>query len=303
MRRLLAIAIIICAYALNSEVSFGTNNEPDNSMLSTKPLSDAVDLHFTGKYCTECHEKVPKQRGDTVLKYEGDFSQLCRCHYNTRGRCPHPVELEPSKELKARIPADLPLRGGKIACSTCHDIYMQCQESKIDKMFSRGNTFLRGAPFSSRTSLCFKCHDQDQYTMLNPHNQLDESGDIVVDMCLYCHVEKPDEKDASYKDVKLIDDLEMLCVGCHNRERANNKSLHASHIVKPSAKVLARIKQAQEEFSTILPLDADGKVTCVTCHNPHEKGVIPPEKPAAKGAGETFRHRTPGNMCIACHLM
>lgn len=180
---------------------------------------------------------------------------------------------------------------------------MQCQTFPMDKVFVRKKTVLRGAPFSSRTSLCFRCHNKDTFKMFNPHEQLDENGEIVVQVCLHCHVEKPDEKNASYKDVRLIGDHEMLCVRCHYKEKANKQSLHASHLRKPSAKVLATIQKMAQNLATILPLDSDGKVTCVTCHNPHEEGVIPPEKPASKGAGVRFRHRTPGNMCIACHLM
>jgi len=59
----------------------------------------------------------------------------------------------------------------------------------------------------------------------------------------------------------------------------------------------------EEKFGIILPLDADGKMTCVTCHNPHQKGVIPPERAAAKGADSKFRHRLPDKMCTECHQM
>ena len=129
---------------------------------------------------------------------------------------------------------------------------------------------MRGTPYANETEVCFRCHDKKAYRGLNPHNQLDRSGTVVTEKCLFCHVEKPDEKRAGYKDVTLIGDLEMLCVRCHYRVKANKQSLHATHVRKPSHEVLVKIRESEKEFNTILPLDSEGKVTCVTCHNPHD---------------------------------
>lgn len=299
MQRLSVVTITIILYAFSNTLLFAA----DNNIPGLADLAEDTNLHFDQKYCTQCHETVPEKGVDTLLRFDGNLRQLCRCHYNTRGRCPHPADIQPSQIMKTRIPADLPLKNGRICCTTCHDVYLQCRDSDIDRLFPKGDAFLRGAPFSNKTTQCFRCHDKEQYGMLNPHDQLDGSGKIIVERCLYCHVEKPDEKKAGYKDVKLVGDLEMLCVRCHGRVKANRQSLHATHIRKPSAQVLAGIVQAEKTFKTTLPLDAEGKVTCVTCHNPHEKGVIPATKPAAKGASEPFKQRTPGNMCIACHVM
>jgi len=284
---------------LGSLLLFGTGN----SVLGASDLPEETNLHFDETYCTQCHEEVPEKGKGALLRFGGNLGQLCRCHYNTRGRCPHPADIQPSEELKNSIPADLPLKEEKIACTTCHDVYRQCRESRVDKLFPKGDAFLRGAPFATQTAVCFRCHNKEAYKELDPHDQLDGSGTVVTEKCLFCHVEKPDQKRSGYKDVKLIGDLEMLCVRCHSRVKANRQSLHAIHVRKPSPKVLAKIHEAEEAFNTILPLDAEGKVTCVTCHNPHEKGVIPAEKPAAKGASEPYKQRTPGNMCTACHVM
>ena len=54
-------------------------------------------------------------------------------------------------------------------------------------------------------------------------------------------------------------------------------------------------------YSTILPLDDEVKITCVTCHNPHEKGVIPLDRDSAQGAGELFKQRFSTILCKACH--
>ncbi len=259
-------------------------------------VTDDTDIHYTGKFCSECHEKTPEEGGNKFLKFGGDFGQLCKCHNYTPGEYIHPENIVPSEEIKAKMPDTMPLTDGKISCVTCHDIYLQCQKSKRLKWLNR--RFLRGAPYGKRTGICFRCHDEKKYKMLDPHTQLNANGDIIVEKCLYCHVEKPDERQAPYKDVKLIGNLEMLCQRCH-AERKHPAS--ANHLRKPSAGTLAIMKEGEKKFSIILPLDSDEKVTCATCHNPHEKGVIPDKMAGAKGASEKFRHRLPGKMCMACH--
>jgi hypothetical protein len=268
----------------------------------TTTVTETTDIHYTGKYCTECHEKTPVEGGDKFLKFGGDFTQLCRCHGYTAGTYIHPVDIEPSEEKKPKIPDDLPLQDGKITCSTCHDIYMQCQYNPRLKQLNKN--FLRGAPYVSRTTMCFRCHDEKKYKMLDPHTQLTAKGDIIVEKCLYCHVEKPDvERASSIKDIKLIGGFEVLCSRCHF-EQSQLHPINANHLRKPTVKTLEMMKEAERRFGIILPLNYEGKVTCITCHNPHERGVIPAYKAAAKGASEEYRLRLPGKteqICLACH--
>jgi len=296
MKRLIPTTITIIIILLISNVMFARVGGENRVMPITEVITEATDLHYTGKYCTECHEKTPKKGGDKFLKFGGDFTQLCRCHGYTPGNYIHPVDIEPSEEKKAKIPDDLPLQNGKVACITCHDIYMQCQDTPRLKQLNK--RFLRGAPYAHRTDICFRCHDEKKYKMLDPHNQLNANGDIVIEKCLYCHVETPDVKRATFKEVKLVGNLEALCQRCHGeRDHPAGKN----HLRKPSDDTLAIMKQGEKQFGIVLPLDHNGRVSCPTCHNPHEKGVIPPEREGAKGAGEKFRHRLPGKICLACH--
>lgn len=82
---------------------------------------------------------------------------------------------------------------------------------------------------------------------------------------------------------------------------SGNHAGNFDHMVKPSARMLSVMKNMEEKFGIILPLDSEGKMTCATCHNPHDTGVIPPESPASKGAGSKYRHRLPERLCIECH--
>lgn len=296
MKRLLLLPIIL--FFLVSCISIEQTKQEDKSLSEfavREKVKKEEEYHYTGKYCTDCHEQTPQRGGSKYLKHAGDYNLLCKCHLETPNSYIHPVDIKPSKEKEEKFPPDFPLQDEKVTCITCHDIYRQCQRRTVDK-FS-----LRGAPYPRRTDFCFKCHYKKSYGKLNPHTQLEENGDIRVKVCLYCHTEKPDEIRARFEDVKFYGDLAMLCQRCHMIR--GNHSGNFNHMVKPSPELLANMTLMEEKFGIILPLDADGKMTCITCHNPHQKGVIPPERAAAKGADSKFRHRLPDRMCIECHQM
>jgi hypothetical protein len=61
------------------------------------------------------------------------------------------------------------------------------------------------------------------------------------------------------------------------------------------------MRKLESQYGVILPVDENGKLTCITCHNPHEAGAIPKTLAGAKGAGEKLRHRLPKVLCAECH--
>ena len=258
-------------------------------------LPDDLNLHYTGKYCLACHTQKPVAGGAQYLRYNGDVNQLCRCHAPLMKNYPHPVNVKPSDDMRDRVPAAFPLRDGQLVCNTCHQIYLQCQYQPT------ATTMLRGAPYSRRTDVCFACHDRSRYKELNPHQHVDDQGKLLTNRCLYCHKNVPDVKQARYQDVTFVGDLVAMCQRCHNIR--GNHAGNADHLVKPSTKLLTVMQQMEIEFGIILPLDADGRMTCITCHNAHAKGVIPVDRPAAKGAGAKYRHRLPGRLCTECHRL
>jgi len=311
MKKLAATALIITLFSMGctyeaKDTRFGKigtsitpKSEPQTEITSTLPIM--TDIHYSAKYCIECHVEIPPKKGPKFLKYGGDFKKLCRCHYNTEQNYPHPVDLEPSEALTRRIPRELPLQDGKVTCATCHQIFNQCHDKPQEKIFLKDTKFLRGAPYQNRTDLCFRCHDIDEYRKYNPHLQLDPKKQIIEAKCLYCHSEVPDENRANYEDVKLLVNAESICLGCHSRITEN--LWHTRHLRKPPLEISKRIEELKDKYHIILPLDPEGKITCATCHNPHQKGVIPDKRAGAKGAGEKFRHRLTDNMCVRCHPM
>ncbi len=292
-------------------LSFGTTwGEPLVPPLIDKSINKGTNIHFSGKFCTECHLSTPKPGEPQTLLFGNDYIKSCRCHGYLPETYIHPVYITPSPSKKTIIPVDMPLQDGKITCATCHEIHLQCRINKQAQ--SQNSAFLRGAPYVSRTGICQRCHDQDNYKMLNPHNQLDYDGQIVKEKCLYCHTEVPDVEKSSnlpsdifLKKIQLIGDLTDVCGRCHPN-RNSQHPIKTEHFLKPSAKVLAAMQQSEKLVGTLLPLDHRGRITCPTCHNPHEQGVISPGRIAATGAGEKYRLRVPGlgtfdQICNACH--
>ncbi len=277
-------------------VAAGRQRAADEYQFENKDLTPDTNIHYTGQYCNECHEKTPVEGGDPYLKYAGDDKQLCRCHVFSSTAYIHPSDIKPTPEKKKRIPADFPLKEGRVACITCHDIYRQCRK----RLFNRNS--LRGAPYPKRTDFCYRCHAAETHQPLDPHHQINDAGELIIANCLICHAEKPDEKHATFSDVKFIGDIEVMCRRCHHI--TGNHSGNADHMgIRPSADGMKRIQAMEKKHNLRLPLDENGKMTCITCHNPHEKGVIPEDRPGAKGAGSKYRHRLSENLCQECHQM
>ena len=151
---------------------------------------------------------------------------------------------------------------------------------------------------SRKTNICPDCHKKNAYRVNDPHTQLSEGGDIIKEKCLYCHPEKPDEKSATFTvlrpEIKFNRDLKELCLGCHSRQYDFSHPVNANHLLIPSDEMLSMMKASEAQFGVILPLNFNGEIMCATCHNPHERGVIPAEKAASRGASEKFRVRLIG---------
>lgn len=299
-------AFVVMLIFLSTMAVAGENGDGFPVAFVSPEVTTSTDIHFDKRYCLECHTETVKS-GTPSLRFT-NILQTCRCHGYTPDTYTHPVDIVPSPEIKAKIPVELPLTDGKITCHTCHLIQWQCQDDPEAKRVN--GIFLRVNPFLPRTAICYFCHNEQQYKMLDPHNQLDVFGNIIATKCLYCHTEKPDAQKDFFKSgggkgqgVKLIGDLAVLCSRCHFKQRRLHP-ISASHFKKPSARTLRNMRKSEKQFRISLPLNYKGEVTCVTCHNPHEHGVIPSDRATAKGASEKARLRRPlfGNkICLACH--
>ncbi|MFQ5442675.1 MAG: cytochrome c3 family protein [Thermodesulfobacteriota bacterium] len=150
-------------------------------------------------------------------------------------------------------------------------------------------------------------------TIINPHNQISDEGDVLWSRCLICHKNVPDiKKEKSIKDVKLRfgKDYNRVCYSCHKVKRhpgaegvgpAMSGFVAPKHLLAPTKDVYLNMRLGMKEVSVILPLEPEtGKIFCGTCHNPHERGVLYGK--ANWGADQESLLRSEGlDVCQLCH--
>lgn len=260
---------------------------------------DAVNPHWTGTHCRECH--TDEQGGE--LRFRGDSIQICnRCHATQAASSePHPVGVILPEAMKRQTTHRWPLQEGKITCLTCHDALPQMYDKPFEQFFN--SSFLRIRPAASQDELCFSCHDKKDYRKENPHQQLDAAGTIMEQTCLSCHRTVPDVRQTSaYNTVanSLRDEAEKLCTSCHGGKHADHP-VRGNHLVAvpDTMREIQRLKT--NEQGVYLPLFGN-RISCVTCHNPHQRGVLK-QSGVSAGAGEEYflRLRRGQTLCIHCH--
>lgn len=151
-------------------------------------------------------------------------------------------------------------------------------------------------------------------TIINPHEQINDEGEVLWQTCLICHTETPDIiKSKSIKDVKLRfdDDLNQICYRCHSGVKPHPAAEESEammsgykapdHLVVPSKVIKLNMRLILKDIPTILPVDPkSGKIFCATCHNPHERGLLVGR--ADYGADHLKRLRSAGlDICQYCH--
>ena len=106
----------------------------------------------------------------------------------------------------------------------------------------------------------------------SPHARKDQKA------CIVCHVSQPAEGSAPAKEnnLRFGGDIVALCSSCHE----GYKHMHPVKIA-----VAPGMKSPED-----LPLDMDGKITCITCHD------------AMEASGVHRRRRMVGrSLCLNCH--
>ena len=271
--------------------------------------------HWKKDDCDICHQGENKPSSKNLRISNVD--KLCStCH---DGRFDHsyihPIAVKPKKDMLRKMNKHykqvLKKTDGRIGCISCHDIAVQCKAEQSGQRLTNPK-FFRLGPFKSRSQPCYFCHDKKQYQRLNPHDQVDNKGNIKKAKCRICHASSYQElsQAKNIRDVRFNaddDNLSSMCWGCHiwtphpgGQFSFFKSSKGPNHLIKPPAYILSAIKKTEEQKNIILPREpATGKIFCGTCHNPHEKGVIKNVK-AAKGADSRRRLRTE-NICHSCH--
>lgn len=260
-------------------------------------ISKKINPHWKNVMCVSCHEGEPKKGADT-LKEGGDLIRLCfRCHAFKYSRSDiHPVNVIPSRFVT--VPPEMPLKEGRVTCSTCHDSSLQEGGERAGSP-RRGNPkFLRGG-FSTRNEFCHRCHTRQLMGLLNPHDQLDAHGRKDEIKCLFCHSSRP-EGLPGWMVRRQFDGetVNQLCLLCHP-DRYQNEHPLAPHFVTPSRAVTKALETSEERMGVSFTL-INERVVCVTCHNPHQEGVMDETEETGK-SGVLKRLRVGGDICAGCH--
>lgn len=283
----------------------------------------AKNPHGDPALCSSCHTNAAAGRSN--LRFYGNVSHLCQsCHDGVRAaREAHPVDLTPSAAILQKIPSDIPLENGKLTCLSCHDISSECKAEQ--SLATANRNLLRGARISHPMEFCFRCHVQENYQTFNAHDQL-EADKPKTDTCIWCHDRVPDvnssiKEGASYA---LRGKSSNLCNNCHTVEKnhpTGDSHMHATPTEKMmwhmsayelqprmnlSFKQLLEYVRAANRAPRSIPLDENGRITCYSCHNPHEKGLLPNWNPRSIGAEpkHAVNHRLrahEGTACRVCH--
>ena len=272
--------------------------------------------HWKDDACLACHEAGTSDASASNLRHKQVENSCANCHDAQFDHSYiHPINVEPDEAMKPHInpvfKQALLKTDGKVSCSTCHDLTMQCLPQR-HKEKGENPSFFRAGPFKTRTEQCYFCHDKTQYKRLNPHDQVDDKGKLKENTCRICHAGSiQDLREAtSIEQVSFHakDELSSMCWGCHRWlphpggrfTFFSTKTGNPDHLVKPSEKILNKMNHSFAESNIDFPLDPNsGRIFCGTCHYTHEKGVIKNEV-LDKAPDEKRRLRTQ-KICTHCH--
>jgi hypothetical protein len=254
-------------------------------------LAESVEVNPHGGkiFCLACHPDTPQAGQPPAFRFPGNGLRLCqRCHAGVEH---HPLGVKSTPATWKMDFAKFPLEAEAVTCITCH------KPPECQNIVGRENPrFLRGGPYNGVEEFCARCHEAKKFSSLNPHDQLDETGVIYQKKCLYCHVTVP-SLTATFAELRFTDTLQAICVSCH----PVGPHPARDHLVPLPQAMRENLKKYEERRMVRLPLDDDDKVTCITCHNPHERGLL--KGGAGVGADEEKRLRltTFNEQCTPCH--
>jgi predicted CXXCH cytochrome family protein len=240
------------------------------------------DFHNFDGRCEDCHVNIPKGvKGERLLFFKG-ITQICLDCHDLDNAISHPVDIIPSM----LVPEDLHLDWeGRMTCATCHDIHQKKRKS----LFGKGCFFLRRA--ETGQAFCSSCH----YKVLEEKHRANLDTAHVGSRYIETDTENG------------IDRSSAECLGCHDDEisRHQRKMIvtgiwdhgidgfsHPLGVRYPDPKS----PLSRKEFVDITGLPRqikliDGKIGCITCHDPYSK-----EK------GQLVISNKRGALCLACHI-
>lgn len=328
-RAIVVLLLLACvtisggAWAI-SERELLNNPEQIHDLLADEKIAfeEVPNPHWRADACVACHLEKAEEDGKVPPLRTTDYNGLCgNCHDPSLvAEYIHAVDIEPPDEFLDRMPEDflaaLDRGGGVLTCIVCHDLPMHCDERSFEQA-EINPLFFRGGPYSSRTDLCFNCHDPEDYERYNPHDQVTDEGELDTEQCFFCHNVTPNRSAAkSIDDVtfNVVEDLKQLCTGCHPYSphpggswfgaTGNKIGGGPDHLKVPPEKIRRRLEVMEAKSGTVMPREpGTGSIFCATCHNPHERGVQFIREADVGADGYKRLRRGKFEICLACHEM
>jgi len=287
----------------------------DASRAAPVSTSAAPNPHWSAARCGECHRM---DGGRPMPIARADVDAVClNCHDGRRARAEaHPIG-RPAITASVSSPKDWPTSDGLINCLTCHDIQRHCTAGPTRPAVNPG--MLRHHNPDRPLDFCLKCHTAEETWRISPHRQVDAGGAMKAETCAFCHTSTPPiPPDGNRRNSPALHaEGSTLCLTCHTRHWDVSPRGHVDRPVPPAFLQAMQARPAPPSVTRtgagpqgpsvadLLPL-ASGKVTCYTCHNPHDPGLFPAagvlgvvatqanDKPFALRAAST-------HLCLSCH--
>lgn len=321
--QLMRPGVRVYAWGRGREAAAKASDAARDSAKSHLAASTAANPHWSPGACGTCHVM---ENSRPIRMVADSVDRLClSCHDGVRAkREAHPVgRLAVAKDIE--VPRDWPLDDGRLACLTCHDMKRHCSTTVTRP--SDNPTLLRAHRPDEPMHFCTQCHKADASWRMSPHQNLDEAGRIVESSCNFCHTQTPALASNGIRrgSPMLHTEDSQLCLTCHTRHWDVSP---LGHVDRPVPDEIRRAMVAREMTTergeadaveaasrpggldldrepTTMPL-AQGRVTCYTCHNPHQAGLFPAHSPlGAVSREENDAHAalrvSSMELCLMCH--
>ncbi len=273
--------------------------------------------------CQSCH-RIHGGRDNKVLVASNKNSALCgKCHSDRYAKDrvestkmgTHPVNIT-SKKVK--IPQEIIERGGKlgdkgeIICQTCHRPHLAEKNAAILVKKNQNDS-----------SLCRTCHVQEGRINNTKHNMgLQDKEDKNIrgqkvsqsGVCSACHLPHNGAGPRMWarKITSEGEKISALCLSCHSKGKvAEHKQVGS--ISHPLGRNMSRLGEAVKlpgftDAGLKKVGDMKGKVSCASCHNPHQwdpnnldKSSKPGDPSDATNRFLRVANKGSNALCRSCH--
>ncbi len=305
-------SLFATAFALFGAVLLAAEGRSEPAILQTAEATagdePVVNPHWSAQGCAVCHEVVD---GRAMPIGADDVDGVClQCHDGKRATAErHPVgrAFDGDRVVK---PEGWPAPNNVIGCVTCHDVRSACEDQDPKPTFN--SVFLRERGSGPALEFCAKCHQRSEaHGLHNPHVMLTDEHKPIQRSCLFCHktsIASGAQQTRTGKSRLQSDEL-TLCLGCHRRHLDYFEPGHVGAAVSEEvANMISGSAGVDGKRGIVMPLSAGNRITCSTCHNPHQLGVFPEGSQLEFGGisfGTTRRgvalRQSTKELCIACH--